>query len=263
MKFFKARPGQAEMPFLDHLEELRWRILWSVLAIAGGTVIGFFVVTQYSVLEWLTEPIKPYLDPRDPRLAYLSPANPFFVTLGLALTVGSLLAFPIIVAQVWAFIAPALHKREKRAIVPALYLGLVLFVAGVALAYYLVLPMTFKFFSSFQTESLRPQITVGPYFSLVVKILLAFGAVFEMPVVVLVLSSLGLVTSRFLKEKRRYAIAGSAILAALLTPGDVITVTVFMMLPLILLYEMSIGIARLVERRRERAALQEPMPEAS
>jgi sec-independent protein translocase protein TatC len=263
MKFLKSRPGSAEMPFLDHLEELRWRILWCLLAIVSGSIVGFVVVQQYGVLEWLMDPIRPYLDPLDPRLAYLSPSDPFFVTLGLALTVGLLLAFPILVAQVWAFISPALHKREKRAIVPALYFGLLLFIAGVALAYYVVLPMTFKFFTGFQTASLRQQITVGPYFSIVIKILLAFGVVFELPVVVLVLSALGLITSKFLKEKRRFAIAGSAIAAALLTPGDAVSVTVFMMGPMIVLYELSIAIARLMERRREKAAMSPPLPEAS
>jgi sec-independent protein translocase protein TatC len=110
---------------------------------------------------------------------------------------------------------------------------------------------------------LRQQIVIGPYISIVVKILLAFGVVFELPVVVLVLSSLGLISSKFLREKRRYAIAISAVAAALLTPGDAVSVTVFMMGPLVLLYEMSIGLARLVERRRARIALQEPQPEPS
>src|SRR5262245_21560519 len=163
MKFLKSGSGSAEMPFLDHLEELRWRILWSLIAIVAGSIIGFVLVTRIGILEWLMDPIRAYLDPKDPRLAYLNPTDPFFVTLGLAVTVGFLLSFPIIAAQLWAFISPALHKREKRVIVPALYFGLVLFVAGALLAYYFVLPMTFKFFSSFQTSTLRAQITVGPY----------------------------------------------------------------------------------------------------
>ncbi|HSL69901.1 MAG TPA: twin-arginine translocase subunit TatC, partial [Longimicrobiales bacterium] len=124
MKFLSGGRGPAEMPFLDHLEELRWRILWSLLAVTAGTVIGWFVVTRFAVLELLIDPIRPYID--EDRLAYFSPTDPFFVTLKLALTVGFILAFPIVAGQVWAFIAPALHKREKRAIVPALYLGLIL-----------------------------------------------------------------------------------------------------------------------------------------
>ena len=249
------------MPFLDHLEELRWRILWSLLAIVVASVIGFVVVMKFKVLDLLIKPICPYV--ADCKLGYLSPSVPFMVTLGLALTVGILLAFPIVAAQIWAFISPALHKREKRAIVPALYLGLLLFIAGVALAYFYVLPATFKFFMGFQEESLRQQITVDAYMSMVVKILLAFGVIFELPVVILVLSSLGIVSAKFLASKRRFAVAGSAVAAALLTPGDVITVTVFMMIPLMLLYEMSIGLARLVEKRRAKAVLQDPIPEAS
>ena len=249
------------MPFLDHLEELRWRILWSMIAIVVCSVIGYFVVTRLHVMEWLIDPVRPYLE--DGKLGTLSPMDPFFIVLKLTLTVGFLLAFPVVAAQIWAFISPALHTREKRAIIPALYLGLFLFAGGVALAYYIVLPMTLKFGQSFLTESLRPELIATPYLSLVVKILVAFGAVFELPVVILVLASLGLVSAKFLAAKRRFAIAASAVLAALLTPGDAITVTVFMTGPLILLYELSIVLARLVERRRARASLQDPMPEAS
>lgn len=258
--FKSAGRSAAEMPFLDHLEELRWRILWSVLAIIVGSIAGWFIVTRFKVLELLILPINPYLD--GSKLAYLSPGDPFFITLKLALTVGLLLAFPIIVGQIWSFIAPALHPREKRAIVPALYMGLLLFIAGVALAYFLVMPMTLKFFYTFQQGTLEAQIVAGPYLALIVKVLLAFGVVFELPVVVLVLSALGLVSSKFLASKRRFAVAGSAILGALLSPGDAIAVTVFMMVPLLVLYEFSIALARFVERRREKALMRESLAEA-
>ena len=128
------------MPFLDHLEELRWRLLKSIAAVVIGTLIGFLLVTRFNVLELLIDPLRPLIG--DQKLKYLSPGDPFFVTLGLAVTVGLLLALPIVVSQVWGFISPALLPREKKAIVPALYLGLVLFAGGVALAYYIVLPMT-------------------------------------------------------------------------------------------------------------------------
>jgi sec-independent protein translocase protein TatC len=250
----KGAPA-GEMPFLDHLEELRWRLLKIILAVLIGAIAGFVIVTRFNVLEILIHPVRPFL--QGEKLNYLSPGDPFFITLGLALTVGLILAFPIIVAQIWGFVAPALLPREKKAIVPALYLGLLLFCGGVALAYFLVVPMTLKFMMmTFQTETLQQNLVVGNYISFVVKILLAFGILFELPVVVLVLSALGLVTSKFLSEKRRYAIAGMAVIAALVTPGDAITLTIFMMGPLLILYEMSIALAKLVERRRARSLVE-------
>ena len=122
------------MPFLDHLEELRWRVLWSILSIALGTVIGFALVYYFQVLELLMLPIRRAWNDDTLQLIYLSPADPFFVMLRLAVYTGRILAFPIVVYQVWAFLSPALEKREKSAVIPALYLGLVLFLAGVALA---------------------------------------------------------------------------------------------------------------------------------
>lgn len=250
----KGAPA-GEMPFLDHLEELRWRLLKIIFAVLIGAIAGFIVVTRFNVMEILINPVRPFL--QGEKLNYLSPGDPFFITIGLALTVGLILAFPVIVAQIWGFVAPALLPREKKAIVPALYLGLVLFCGGVALAYFLVLPLTLKFMmTQFQTETLQQNLVVGNYISFVVKILLAFGILFELPVVVLVLSALGLVTSKFLSEKRRFAIAGMAVVAALVTPGDAITLTIFMMGPLLILYEMSIGLAKLVERKRARSLVE-------
>jgi sec-independent protein translocase protein TatC len=259
----KRNRGAAEMPFLDHLEELRWRLIKSIAAIIVGFAIGYFIVNKYNVLEVLIDPMRPMIGEHG-KLKYLSPGDPFWITLGLAFTVGGLFAFPIIVSQLWGFVAPALLPHEKRAIVPALYLGLILFLCGVALGYYVILPLTLKFFMSFQTASLEQSIVIGPYIGLVVKILLAFGAVFELPVVVLILSSFGLVTSKFLREKRRVSVAGIAFVAAVVTPGDTVSLTILLMGPLIVLYELSILMARLMERRRrKRANLSEPMPEAT
>ena len=124
------------MPFLDHLEELRWRLIWSLLAVAVGTAVGWFIVTRLDVLGLLIEPMRPLLE--DGKLAYLSPADPFIVTLKLTLTTGLLLASPIVIYQIWAFLAPALTPDEKRAIVPALFFGLFLFLGGMALLTYVV-----------------------------------------------------------------------------------------------------------------------------
>ena len=251
MKLKRADHSQ-EMPFLDHLEELRWRILWSLAALLATTGLGFWLVTRFDVLGLLIRPITPFL--HGTKLKYLNPTDPFFITLNLAITVGVLLALPIIVYQLWAFVAPALKREEKRAIVPALYLGLVLFSIGAALAYFGAVPLTLRFMMSFQSASLEQNIIIGEYLGLVVKIILAFGAIFEIPVVVLILATLGLVTSAFLSRIRRYFIVVAAIAASILTPGDAVSLTVFMMVPLILLYEMSILLAKMVERRRLRAA---------
>lgn len=251
MKLTRVDHAQ-EMPFLDHLEELRWRIIWSLAALLIGTGAGFWLVTRFDVLGLLIRPITPFL--HGTRLKYLNPTDPFFITLNLAITVGILLALPIVVYQLWAFVAPALKREEKRAIVPALYMGLVLFLIGAAIAYFGAIPLTLRFMMGFQSESLEQNIIVSEYMGFVVKIILAFGAVFELPVVVLILASLGLVTSSFLVRIRRYAIVFSAVAASILTPGDAVSLTIFLMAPLMLLYEFSIVLAKLVERRRRKLA---------
>jgi len=244
------RNRKTEMPFLDHLEELRWRLITALVAVAVGTGIGFFLVTQFDVLGLLVEPIRPYLG--DDKLKYLSPLDPFFITLQLALMTGILLAFPIIVHQAWAFFSPALTPSERRTIVPSLYFGLLLFVAGMSVAYFFVIPLALGFSMGFQQDSLEQSIIIGAYLSVVIRLMLAFGIVFELPVVILVLTVLGIVTPEFLTKNRRFAFAGITVLACMLTPGDVNS-SIMMMIPLFLLYEVSIVLSRIVVRRRAAA----------
>ena len=241
------------MPFLDHLEELRWRILWSMLALVIGAIIAFALVYYFNVLELLIRPIREAYESPDLQLIYLSPADPFFVTLRLAIYGGIILSFPIIVYHIWSFLSPALEKEERRAIVPALYLGLVLFIGGVALAYFAALPVTLEFFKAFLSASLEGQLEINATLGFVVKMLIAFGAVFELPIVILALSLMGLVTPAFLRSKRRHAIVLITILASFITPGDAITLTIMMMFPLVLLYEFGIFLSAGVYRRREKA----------
>lgn len=237
-----------EMPFLEHLEELRWRILWSLLALLVGAVIGFVIVQWFNVLGLLIRPIEPFVEGGE--LGFLSPATPFFITLKLGVTVGAILAAPIVVYHIWTFVSPALESHEKRAIVPALYLGLLLFSAGVALAYFGTLPVALRFFMGFQVEALQEDIIADAYLGFVVRLLLGFGIAFELPVVVLVLATLGIVDSEMLASKRRYAIVIVTIAASLLTPGDILS-TFMLGIPLLGLYELSIGLTKLIERRRE------------
>ncbi len=236
------------MPFLDHLEELRWRVLWALLALAVATVVGFLLVHYAGVMEILIRPVRPYLAGEE--LVYFNPATPFFVTLKLGFMVGILLAFPVVVYQVWAFFSPALETEEKKVVIPSLYFGLVLFCAGVAMAYFWVLPLALRFLAGFQEAFLAPNIEVGEYLGFVIRLLLAFGLVFELPVVVMILSAMGLVTPQFLKDKRRHAIVGITVLASAITPGDIAS-TFLMIGPMIILYEGSIVLSRLIQKRRE------------
>ncbi len=251
----RVRNPRAEMPFLEHLEELRWRILWALLAVFIGTAVGLVLVFRLPVLELLVAPIREVRQDPSLRLIYLSPADPFFVQLKLGIYIGLMLAFPIVAYHAWAFLSPALEKREKRAVIPALYLGLVLFVAGVALAYFIALPVTLAFFQTIQPVSLEGQLEINQTIGFVVKLLLAFGAVFELPVVIMALSVMGLVTPAFLRAKRKHAIVAITVLASFLTPGDIITLTIMMMVPLVLLYELgiilSVGIYRGKMKRAE------------
>jgi len=248
----RPKGGSAEMPFFDHLEELRWRILWSILALFVCTGASFYVALRWDLLAVLKRPLDPYIGGQ--QLIALSLSGPFFITFKLALTLGFILALPIITYQVWSFFAPALTKRERRAILPALYMGFVLFAGGVVLGYVYVLPPTAKFMASFETSSMKLAVTADLYFGFVIKLLVAFGAIFELPVVILILAQLGLASSKFLREKRRFAIAIMAVTSALLTPGDALTATVFMMGPLVVLYEVSILLTKMVERSKLKAA---------
>ena len=255
-------PSRGEMPFLDHLEELRWRIFKALGALGIGIVIGLVAVTQLPVIEVLLAPLYTVIDGLQEqgatwlgitgqgRLVYTNVTEPFFFILKMGLLFGLLLASPVIVYQVWAFLSPALEPHERRAIIPSLYLGLVLFSAGVALAYFVALPVTIRFLLLFGADYFSPMLTAGYYLSFVVRLLLAFGIAFELPVVVMILSAMGLVTPAFLRAKRRHAVVIITAAAAFLSPGDVITVTLLLMVPLVLLYEFSILLSAMIYRKR-------------
>jgi len=257
---FRPNRGTAEMPFLDHLEELRWRILWGLLALVLCTAAAFVFVMNVDVIGFLMRPVVPFLP--EGKLSFLGVTDPFFITLRLAISLGLVLALPIIIYQTWAFLSPALVPRERRAIIPAFYLGTLLFLAGASLAYFGALPFTIRFMLGFQTQALAPILTAPEYFAFVTKLLLAFGFIFELPVVMMVLAAVGIVSSSFLRSKRRYAVGGMAIAASMITPGDAITATFIMMGPLLLLYELSIALVRLVERGRARALAADEAAEA-
>ena len=239
------------MPFLDHLEELRWRILYSLLAIVVGTLVGWVLVERVDIIGLLTRPIAPLIP--GGKLRVTSPTEPFFITLKFAFLVGLVLASPVVGYQAWAFLVPALYPRERRLIVPALSAGALLFLVGSAAAYLLILPRALAVLLSFQQGVFDPLITADKYFAFAGQLILAFGLVTELPLVIVILAALGLVTSQFLARNRRYAIVISAVAAALLAPPDAISM-LLMMVPLWGLYEVGIWCAWVVERRRARRA---------
>jgi sec-independent protein translocase protein TatC len=239
------------MTFLEHLEELRWRVLWSLSALAVGAVVGFFLTSRYGIIDFLTRPIRPLLE--DGRLAYLHPTEPFMVTLKVGFFVGVLLALPVIFYHFWRFVAPGLVYREKRIFIPALMASIGLFLAGAALAFFWVLPYGLRFFFSFAQGALRPVVTINEYFSFAIQVTLMFGLAFETPLVILVLTYVGILSPRTLRQYRRHAIVVMAIVSAVLTPTADIVSMLAMFVPLYLLFEISVLLAGVIERRRERA----------
>jgi sec-independent protein translocase protein TatC len=252
----------AEMPFLDHLEELRWRIIWSLGALVIGVVIVFALLLRFEgpVLLWLQSPILPYLHGR--RLMNTHPGEGFSILMQTALIGGIVFALPVIIYQVWAFLSPALHRHEKRIGVPVIVGAVALFVCGAALAWYLVLPMTLRFLIGIGEDAFDQMITAAEYFGFVTALVLAIGAVFELPILVLVLSTFGLVTPTFLAKYRRHALVGSFVVAAFITPGYIFVTNLVLTVLLYLLYEVSIGLSFLVFRKREKKRIADEAEEA-
>lgn len=252
------RNERGEMPFLDHLEELRWRLIWSLLALAIGFVVGFLIVDAFNVLGLLTRPIAPHLP--NGRLYFTSPIEPFMLTLKLAFYTGLVLASPIIVWQLWRFLSPALYQKERRIVLPVGIAAAVLFLAGVLLAYVLVLPTAIRVLLGFQSQSMQPIVTAKEYFTFALQVCIAFGAIFEIPLVLLMLVYLEVISASFLARNRRIAIAANAFLSAVLSPPDLVSMTL-MMIPVQLLFEITVVLARLMERRRAKRAA--PAPEVA
>jgi sec-independent protein translocase protein TatC len=247
-----AKNGSGEMPFLDHLEELRWRIVWVLGAAVVGMILGFFIVLKYKLILLLQQPIAPYLGGR--KLMVTHPTDTMSITLTMAVTVGLIIASPVIIYQVWAFLSPALHRHEKKVVMPVIGGAVLLFVLGVSLAWFFVLPLCLRFLMTWQIESFDNMITASDYFGFVLTMALTFGATFELPMLILGLAALGLVTPKFLRKFRPYALALSFLVSAVVTPGDILIPTLALTAPLYLLYELSLILSSVIFRKREARA---------
>lgn len=258
----KLQPKSGEMPFLDHLEELRWRIIYALGSLIVAVAIGFVICVRFDIVGLLAGPILPHVP--EHKLVFTHPGEGFTVLLNAATTFGFVVASPVILFQVWAFLAPALHKHERRVAIIVLLAGVLLFVAGALLAFLVVVPLAIPWLMGFAGPSLIPLITAGAYFSFVFAMVLTFGLSFELPIVILALSALGIVTPAILSKYRRHAIVAIIVVGAFLTPGDLIWTTMWLAVPLYLLYEISIAVSWVIYRRRERRrALEAESSEAS
>src|ERR1700733_14991643 len=241
------------MPLLEHLVELRKRLMWSIVAF----VIAFLVCYYFSnsIYFFLAEPLATVLREQgnlDPHLIYTQLYEAFFTRIKVAFFGGAFLGFPVIASQVWLFVAPGLYRSEKRAFLPFLAATPILFILGAALAYFVLFPVAFKFFASFQTNTggggipieLLPK--VGEYLDLVMKLILACGLIFQMPVAVSLLARVGITSAKALRRYRRYAILGMFVIAAIVAPPDPLSMIMFAV-PLLALYEISIISASIVE----------------
>jgi sec-independent protein translocase protein TatC len=234
-------------PLLRRLAQIRKRLVRAAMALG----IGFAVCYGFSekLFELLAYPLKINMAPGD-RLVYTGLPEMFFVYIKTALVAGFLLAAPYVFYQLYLLVAPGFYQKEKKNVILFVLCSTVLFVGGSLFGYFVVFPAGFKFFLAFSNDSLRALPSVKQYFSLAVKLLFAFGLVFELPVAAFFLSRMGVLSAEFLREKRRYAILLIFILAAFLTPPDVIS-QFLMAIPMVVLYEFSILIAKFAGKKKE------------
>ena len=243
--------GTAEMAFLDHLEELRQRLFKCAAAFAFGAIIAFLLFTQvphFDVIEFLARPITPYLHGQ--KLIYLHPGDAFQIVLDAGFALSFIIASPVILYQLWGFVSPAMYSHEKKMVIPVLGGIVVLFVAGVAMAFTLILPMTIKFLVGVESSALQPMIAASEYFGFAIYMCLAFGAAFELPIVIMGLTAIGLTNPKFLAKYRRYAAVGGLIIGTFITPDP--TAMFAIAIPMYGLFELSIVLSRMVYRWRER-----------
>lgn len=240
-----------KMSFLDHLDELRKRLLRIAIYLAVGFGASWAFAKQ--IYDFLARPLTKYL-PEGTHLAYTNPTDPFTLYMKVALLAGVFLTLPFTLYEVWKFIAPGLYRKEKRYIVPFLVCSVFLFVSGAAFCYYIVLPSAFKFLIELGS-SFTPMIRINEYLDLTNTMLLGFGAIFEMPVVVAFLSIFGLVTASFLWKKFSYALVGIVALAAILSPTSDVFNLLLWSAPMVLLYIISIGVAAVFGWRRKKKGL--------
>ena len=247
-KMEKNQTNNEKMTFTEHLEELRSRLIRILIAVAVGFVVSYFFSKQVFYLVSL-----PLLDvlPKENNLIFTALPEAFFTYLKISFFCGVVLASPYIFYQIWKFISPGLYPHEKKYVIPFVIVSSIFFVTGILFAYFVVFPYGFKFFLSFQNDYIKALPTMKQYLSFTLKLLFAFGVIFELPVFMYFLAKIGMVNSQLLTKNRRYVIVLIFVVAAILTPPDMFT-QFLMAVPLLLLYEISIFVVKFVEKRKKK-----------
>ncbi|MGB2698417.1 MAG: twin-arginine translocase subunit TatC [Candidatus Zixiibacteriota bacterium] len=229
-----------DMGFLDHLEEFRSRIIKCLVSILIFSIVAYFF--SDFVIDFLARPVT--------KVYFMSPTEAFAVRIKMSIILGIILSIPVIFYQFWQFVVPGLFESEVKAVVPAVLFSTLFFIMGGTFCFFLVMPMAIKFLMGFGTDKLEPMIRIGAYISFISYTTLAFGIVFELPVVAYFLGKLGIITDKTLRKGRRYAILGILILAATITPPDIFS-QVMLAVPLYFLYEVSIVVLKMTQKRKE------------
>jgi sec-independent protein translocase protein TatC len=237
----------AKMSFLEHLDELRKRIIWSLASVGVGVLITFFFIGD--IFEFIMRPMQRMLPPAQ-TLIYTDPSEAFMLQVKIALIAGLIVASPAVFTQVWLFIAPGLYAHEKKLAIPFVAMSTVLFVAGAAFSHYVVFPLVWRFFASFTTDFLTYMPRVEPAFSIYLRLILALGITFQLPTVVLFLARMGMITPRFMLRNFKFAVLLIIIGAAVLSPDGGGVGMVVMGGPVVLLYVLSIGLAWIFGKKR-------------
>jgi sec-independent protein translocase protein TatC len=253
-------PDDKKMPLMEHLIELRRRLIWSLAAFVVCFIACFFVANP--IFDFLTRPLATVWDGQEGRhLIYTALQEKFFANVKVAMFGGLVVSFPIIAAQVWGFVAPGLYKNEKVAFLPFLIATPIMFAMGASFVYFIFIPNAFRFFTSFEEVAkngalaITAEPRVSEYLDLIIQLILGFGIVFELPVLLTLLVTAELLETKMLAKQRRYAVLAGFVISAILTPPDALSM-MMMAIPLVGLYEISIVIGRIIEgrRRRRRAA---------
>lgn len=230
------------MSVLEHLEELRTRLISALIAIGACSVVGYFF--SGSLIGFLTQPARNYVT----HFYFFEPGTAFMIRLKLAFFAGLFLSSPVIFYQIWLFMAPGLYEAERRIVLPVVLISNALFLVGAAFAYYLIIPAGIGFLMNFQTETLRPLIDINDYLGFATALLIAVGIVFNFPVFLIGLTKLHVVKIETLKKSRKAVVVIAFVLGAMITPSDVVVTQFLLSIPIVLLYEISIFLAALIEK---------------